>query len=343
MKGVILAGGTASRLYPLTKITNKHLLPVYNKPMIYYPIESLIKAGIKDIMIVSGRGHAGDFLELLGSGQKFGAHFSYAVQEKPGGIAQALDLAKDFVDNDKVVVYLGDNILQDDISDAVNEFKQVTMGARIFVKKVENPEAYGVAIMNGDKIENIIEKSEKFVSDMAVVGVYMYDNQVWDIIKTLKPSGRGELEITDVNNFYIKQGTMNYSILKGWWGDCGESIDTWLQANNLVAETNNKKIISKSSMQIIKDTAHEVIKETLRIIREDAPQIVKEEYNDLNKVENTTAPKNKKEILPENLKPNLNEDLKNIYHKPLLDKNMPSIDDIKILPAIDDLDQYYAE
>jgi glucose-1-phosphate thymidylyltransferase len=337
MKGVILAGGTASRLYPLTKITNKHLLPVYNKPMIYYPIESLIKAGIKDIMIVSGKGHAGDFLELLGSGQKFGARFSYAVQEEPGGIAQALDLTKDFVDNDKVVVYLGDNILQDDISDAVNEFKQVTMGARIFVKKVENPEAYGVATMNGDKIENIIEKPEKFVSDMAVVGVYMYDNQVWDIIKTLKPSGRGELEITDVNNFYIKQGTMNYSTLKGWWGDCGESIDTWLQANNLVAETNNQRIISKSSMQIIKDTAHEVIKETLRIIREDAPQIVKEEYNDLKETEV------KKEILPEDLKPNLNKDSKNIYQRPLLDENVPSMDDMEVLPPINDLEDYYAK
>jgi glucose-1-phosphate thymidylyltransferase len=332
MKGVILAGGTASRLYPLTKITNKHLLPVYNKPMIYYPIESLVKAGIKDIMIVSGKGHAGDFLELLGSGQKFGARFSYAVQEEAGGIAQALDLTRDFVDGDKVVVYLGDNILQDDITDAVNEFKQVTMGARIFLKKVEKPEAYGVATVKDDKIENIIEKPEKFVSDLAVVGVYMYDNQVWDIIKTLKPSGRGELEITDVNNFYIKQGTMNYSTLKGWWGDCGESIDTWLQANNLVAETNNQRIISKSSMQIIKDTAHEVIKETLRIIKEDAPKIVKEEYQDLEE---------KKEIFPEDLKPI--KESQDTYQRPLLniDENSPVIDDMEVLPN-DDLDEYYA-
>lgn len=343
MKGVILAGGTASRLYPLTKITNKHLLPVYNKPMIYYPIESLIKAGIKDIMIVSGKGHAGDFLELLGSGQKFGARFSYAVQEEAGGIAQALDLTRDFVDNEKVVVYLGDNILQDDINDAVNEFKQVTMGARIFLKKVEKPEAYGVATINGDKIENIVEKPEKFISDMAVVGVYMYDNQVWDIIKTLKPSGRGELEITDVNNFYVKQGTMNYSVLKGWWGDCGESIDTWLQANNLVAETNNQRIISKSSMQIIKDTAHEVIKETLRIIREDASQIVKEEYNSLDKTKNNTNLENKKEILSKNSELNLNEDLKNIYHKPLLNEDIPSIDEMEVLPPLDDLDNYYSK
>jgi len=338
MKGVILAGGTGSRLDPLTKVTNKHLLPVYNKPMIYYPIESLIKAGIKDIMIVSGKGHAGDFLELLGSGQKFGANFSYAVQEEAGGIAQALGLAENFVDNEKVIVYLGDNILQDDINDAVEEFKQVTMGARIFVKKVENPEAYGVAIVNEDKIENIIEKPKKFISDLAVIGVYMYDNQVWDIIKTLKPSGRGELEITDVNNFYIKQGTMNHSVLKGWWGDCGESIDTWLQANNLVAETNNQRIISKSSMQIIKDTAHEVIKETLRIIKEDTPQIVKQEYNNLEKNQPT-------EIFPADLKSkSLEKKAKNIYHKPLLEKDLPSIDDMEIPPRDDSdaLEDYYS-
>ena len=335
MKGVILAGGTGSRLDPLTKVTNKHLLPVYNKPMIYYPIESLVKAGIKDIMIVSGKGHAGDFLELLGSGQKFGARFSYAVQEEAGGIAQALDLARDFVDNEKVVVYLADNILQDNIIDAVNEFKQVTMGARIFLKKVKNPEAFGVALINDqNKIESIIEKPQKPISDLAVIGVYMYDNQVWDIIKTLKPSGRGELEITDVNNFYIKQGTMSYSTLNGWWGDCGESIDTWLQANNLVAETNNQRVISESSMQIIKDTAHEVIKETLKIIREDAPQIVKEEYNDLEKI------KEKKEIFPEDLKPN--KESKDIYQRPLLDETIPLIDDMEVLPN-DDLDEYYSK
>jgi len=339
MKGVILAGGTGSRLDPLTKVTNKHLLPVYNKPMIYYPIESLIKAGIKDIMIVSGKGHAGDFLELLGSGQKFGARFSYAVQEEAGGIAQALNLARNFVDNEKVIVYLGDNILQDDITEAVEKFKQVTMGARIFLKKVENPEAYGVALINDkNKIQNIIEKPKKFVSDMAVVGVYMYDNQVWDIIKTLKPSGRGELEITDVNNFYIKQGTMHYSILKGWWGDCGESIDTWLQANNLVAQTNNQKVISKSSMQIIKDTAHEVIKETLKIIREDAPQIVQKEYENLNKIK-----MEQKEIFPNNLKLESNQNSKNIYHKPLLDENQPPMEDIEILPNDIDLDEYYSK
>ena len=290
MKGVILAGGSGSRLHPLTKVTNKHLLPVYNKPMIYYPIESLIKAGIKDIMIVSGKGHAGDFLELLGSGKKFNAHFSYAVQEESGGIAQALGLTEDFVDNEKVVVYLGDNILQDDIIDVVEEFKQVTMGAKIFLKKVENPCSYGVAKINGDKIEEIIEKPKKFISDLAVVGVYMYDNQVWDVIKTLKPSKRGELEITDVNNFYVKQGTMSYSILKGWWGDCGESIDTWLQANNLVAENNDQKIISKTATQIIKDTTRKVVKETLKIIKQETPKIVKDEYTNISKQKSESEP-----------------------------------------------------
>ncbi len=331
MKGVILAGGTGSRLDPLTRVTNKHLLPVYNKPMIYYPIESMIAAGIKDIMIVSGKGHAGDFLELLGSGQKFGAHFSYAVQEKAGGIAQALSLAESFVDNDKVVVYLGDNILQDSIKEAVEEFKHITMGAKIFLKKVENPEAYGVANIDEGKITKIVEKPQQFISNLAVVGVYLYDNQVWDIIKTLKPSGRGELEITDVNNFYIQQGTMTYSVLKGWWGDCGESIDTWLQANNLVAETNNQRIISKSSMQIIKDTAHEVIKETLRIIREDTPQIVEKEYKNLKQ-------------RPKSFNSNPPKTLKNIYNKPLLEDDARTLNSTHSLKNDnnDELEEYYA-
>ncbi|MCD4705321.1 NTP transferase domain-containing protein [bacterium] len=277
MKGVILAGGTASRLHPLTKVTNKHLLPVYNKPMIYYPIESLVKAGIKEIMIVSGKGHAGGFLELLGSGEKFGAQISYAVQEEAGGIAQALGLTEKFVDNDKVVVYLGDNILQDDINSAVDEFKKVTMGSRIFLKQVDNPSSYGVAEVKNDVIVNIIEKPQKFISNLAVIGVYMYDNQVWDVIKTLKPSGRGELEITDVNNFYIQQGTMKYDILKGWWGDCGESIDTWLAANNLVAQHESGKIMTESSYQLVKNTTQEVIKEALKILKEETPKIVREE------------------------------------------------------------------
>ena len=331
MKGVILAGGGGSRLYPLTKITNKHLLPVYNKPMIYYPIEALVKAGIKNIMIVSGKGHAGQFLELLGSGKEFGANISYAVQEEAGGIAQALGLTERFVDNEKVVVYLGDNILQDDISEAINEFKETTMGAKIFLKKVENPSSYGVAEIDNNKIKQIIEKPKKFISDLAVIGVYMYDNQVWDIIKTLKPSNRGELEITDVNNFYIEQGTMTYSMLKGWWGDCGESIDTWLQANNLVAENNNQIVISKASTQIIKDTAKEVVKETLKIIKQETPKIVKEEYEDLNL-----------NIDKSDVKVNPNTDESSVgVDKTNFDEEIPIINNTK--PEETSIEDYYAE
>lgn len=265
MKGIILAGGTGSRLFPLTKITNKHLLPIYNKPMIYYPIESLIKAEIKDIMIISGKGHVGQFLELLGSGHEFGAKFSYAVQEEAGGIAQALSLAQDFADNERVVVYLGDNILQDDISSAIKEFKGTPIGAKIFLKSVKNPSSYGIARINGDKIEEIIEKPNEFISDLAVVGVYLYDNQVWDVIKTLKPSGRGELEITDVNNFYVKQGTMSYNVLNGWWGDGGESIDSWLEANNLVAGLNNNIQIPEIDEKIIQNFSNKIIEQTLQM------------------------------------------------------------------------------
>lgn len=233
MKGIILAGGMATRLRPLTKVTNKHLLPVYNKPMIYYPIETLVNAGIKDIMIVSGKGHAGHFLELLRSGKDFGARFSYGVQEEPGGIAQALSLCDDFADNDKIVVMLGDNILEDEIGKAVKDFKAQEKGAKVFLKEVDNPKSFGIAEVEGDKIINIVEKPEEPKSNLAVIGLYMFDNQVWDIIKTLKPSGRGELEITDVNNFYVQQGTMTFSQLKGWWGDGGESYDSLLEAGIL--------------------------------------------------------------------------------------------------------------
>lgn len=238
MKGIILAGGTGSRLAPLTKVTNKHLLPVYDRPMIYFPIETLTKAGIKDIMIVSGKGHAGQFLELLQSGNQFGAHFSYAVQEEAGGIAQALSLCEDFGDSEKIVVMLGDNILEDDIAAAVKEFKEQQKGAKIFLKEVENPSSFGVAEIEGDKIISIIEKPQEPKSNLAVVGLYMYDSQVWDVIKTLKPSGRGELEITDVNNFYVEKGEMSFSVLSGWWGDGGESFDSLLRAANLVSKRN---------------------------------------------------------------------------------------------------------
>ncbi|MDX9893273.1 MAG: sugar phosphate nucleotidyltransferase [Patescibacteria group bacterium] len=236
MKGIILAGGTGSRLDPLTRVTNKHLLPVYNKPMIYYPIATLVKAGIKDIMIVSGKGHAGQFLELLKSGKEFGARFSYAVQEEAGGIAQALSLCNDFADNEKIVVMLGDNILEDDIGKAARDFDNQASGAKIFLKEVANPKSFGVAEINGAKITSIEEKPENPKSNLAVIGVYMYDAQVWEAVKNLKPSGRGELEITDVNNFYVSKEEMTFEILKGWWGDGGESFDSLLQAGNLAAQ-----------------------------------------------------------------------------------------------------------
>jgi len=236
MKGIILAGGTGSRLNPLTKVTNKHLLPIYNKPMIYYPLQTLVDAGIKDIMIVSGKGHAGHFLELLKSGEEFGARLSYGVQEEAGGIAQALGLCEDFADREKIVVILGDNIFEKNIAGkAVEDFEKQEKGAKIFLKKVEDPQRFGVAEISGDKILGIEEKPQNPKGNLAVVGLYMYDDQVWDIIRTLKPSGRGELEITDVNNFYINQNTMTYEIFDGWWTDAG-TFDSLLKANNLVAK-----------------------------------------------------------------------------------------------------------
>lgn len=241
MKGIILAGGTGSRLDPLTRVTNKHLLPVYNKPMIYYPIQTLVEAGITEIMIVSGKGHAGHFLELLRSGKEFGAKFSYGVQEEAGGIAQALGLCEDFADSGKIVVILGDNILEDSIREAVEDFDRQKSGAKIFLKEVPNPKSFGVAEIRGEKIADIEEKPQNPKTNLAVIGVYMYDNRVWEAIKTLRPSKRGELEITDVNNFYVKKGEMTFSLLRGWWGDCGESFDSYLKAMNLVAQKLNKR------------------------------------------------------------------------------------------------------
>ncbi|MDO8559524.1 MAG: sugar phosphate nucleotidyltransferase [bacterium] len=235
MKGIILAGGTGTRLRPLTLVTNKHLLPVYDRPMIYYPIQTLTQAGITDIMIVSGKGHAGGFLELLQSGAQFNAKFSYGVQDLAGGIAQALALCEDFADRGPVAVILGDNILYDDISPAIKDFRNQKRGAKIFLKEVENPRSFGVAEVSGAKIVSIVEKPVQPKSNLAVIGLYCYDGQVWDAVKQLKPSARGELEITDVNNFYVKQGTMTYEVLKGWWGDGGESFDSLLQAGVLAA------------------------------------------------------------------------------------------------------------
>ena len=240
LKGIILAGGLGKRLWPLTKITNKHLLPVYDKPMIYYPLTLLVGAGIKDILIVTGGNHAGEFLRLLGDGQAFGlTHINYTYQEGEGGIAQALGLARHFAGGKKSVVVLGDNILEDSVKTYVDHFRKQKAGARILLKQVEDPERFGVASLRGGKINSIEEKPKKPKSNFAVTGVYMYDAQVFDIIRTLKPSGRGELEITDVNNAYIQKKQMEYDVLKGWWTDSG-TIDSLLRANQLVAQKARK-------------------------------------------------------------------------------------------------------
>ena len=238
MKGVVLAGGLGTRLYPLTKVTNKHLLPVYDRPMVYYPIQTLVDAGITDILLVTGGNSAGDFLRLIGNGKDFGlSHINYTYQEGEGGIAAALALAEHFAEEDPIVVILGDNILEKGIGEAVKEFKKQERGAKILLKEVPDPERFGVPHIKDGKVVRIDEKPKKPASQYAVIGVYMYDDQVFDIIRTLKPSNRGELEITDVNNAYIKQGTMTYAVVDGWWADAGTSFDSLLKAaNRLVAE-----------------------------------------------------------------------------------------------------------
>ena len=243
MKGLVLAGGLGSRLHPLTKITNKHLLPVYDRPMIFYPLQTLINAGIRDIMIVTGGNNAGDFLRLLGNGKEFGlSHLNYTYQEREGGIAEALGLAEHFAEGEKIVVVLGDNIIEWNIVSAVTEFKRQKAGARIIIKRVKNPKDYGVAELKGNKIIRIVEKPKRPKSNYAVLGIYMYDNQVFEIIRTLRPSRRGELEITDVNNAYIGRDSLTYSILEGYWADAGASIDALLEANKFVAKHGaNKK------------------------------------------------------------------------------------------------------
>lgn len=235
MKGVVLAGGTGSRLFPLTKITNKHLLPVYDKPMIYYPIETLVDAGINEILIVTGGRNSGDFLRLLGNGKQFGAHLNYTYQEGEGGIAEALGLAEHFAHGDRVCVVLGDNIIEGSIREAADEFRAQDSGARILLKQVPDAERFGVAEVVGNRIVGIEEKPRLPKSHFAVTGYYMYDPSVFDKIHTLKPSDRGELEITDVNNAYIREGTMTFSYLSGWWTDAG-TFDSLLRATNLVAD-----------------------------------------------------------------------------------------------------------
>jgi len=237
MKGIVLAGGTGSRLFPLTKITNKHLLPIYDKPMIYYPIQTLVDAGISDIMVVTGGKNSGDFLRLLANGKQFGLkHIAYTYQEGEGGIAEALGLCEHFADGQPICVVLGDNIVEKSIRAAADSFRLQESGARILLKEVPDAERFGVAEFRGDHIVGIEEKPAHPKSSYAVTGIYMYDATVFDKIKTCKPSHRNELEITDVNNAYIREGTMTFSFLDGWWTDAG-TFDSLLRAANLVKQT----------------------------------------------------------------------------------------------------------
>jgi glucose-1-phosphate thymidylyltransferase len=237
MKGVILAGGTGSRLLPLTKVTNKHLLPVYNKPMIYYPIECMVHAGIEEVLLVTGGNNAGDFVRLLGNGREFGLkNLNYTYQDGAGGIAQALGLAEHFVEGESMCLILGDNILEYAIKKQCNKFRHQGAGAKILLSQVQNPKAYGVAEMDGDKVVKIVEKPTDPKSNWAVIGVYFYDGKVFDIVKALKPSARNELEITDVNNAYIERGEMTADKVDGMWADAGENIDFYLKACNTIAQ-----------------------------------------------------------------------------------------------------------
>ncbi len=242
MKGVVLAGGLGTRLRPLTSITNKHLLPVYDRPMIFYPLQTLADAGIKDVMVVTGGFSAGSFMQLLGDGKEFGFNsLNYAYQTGEGGIAEAIGLAKAFIGNDKFVVVLGDNILENSIIDYVSSFAEQKEGARILYKRVSDPRDYGVAEIVDGKVISIVEKPENPVSDFAVIGVYMYDSSAFEIIENLKPSGRGELEVTDLNNAYIQRSQLQANEITGWWSDCGANIDNLLEANNLAAEISKRK------------------------------------------------------------------------------------------------------
>ena len=244
MKGVVLAGGLGSRLRPLTAVTNKHLLPVYDRPMIYYPIQTLVNAGITDIMIVTGGNSAGDFLKLLGNGKAFGLkHLNYTYQEGEGGIAEALSLVEHFAAKEAICVVLGDNIIEGNVTAAVRAYREQGRGAKIILKKVPDPERFGVPELNGNKVLRIEEKPAAPKSAYAVIGIYMYDGEVFDIIRTLKPSGRGELEITDVNNAYIQREEMTWEELAGWWTDAG-TFESLLRASNLVAETGANKLES---------------------------------------------------------------------------------------------------
>ena len=251
MKGIVLAGGLGTRLHPLTKITNKHLLPVYNRPVIHYPIRTLVEAGMQEILVVTGGNNAGDFLRLLGNGKEFGLkHLDYTYQEGEGGIAAALSLAEYFAEDDLICVILGDNLFEQSFANSAADFVRRAKGAKIHLKRVENPQRFGVPVIDGDRILKIEEKPKKPQSDFAVTGLYMYDPTVFQIIKTLKPSGRGELEITDVNNAYIEQGAMTYEAIEGWWSDAG-TFDSLLRANILIASQTegNPEEMSQEALQ----------------------------------------------------------------------------------------------
>jgi glucose-1-phosphate thymidylyltransferase len=250
VKGVVLAGGLGTRLRPLTSVTNKHLLPVYDQPMIYYPIQTLVNAGITDIMIVTGGNSAGDFLKLLGNGKAFGLkHLNYTYQEGEGGIAEALALVEHFAAGESVCVVLGDNIIEGNIAEAARAYKEQGRGAKIILKRVPDPERFGVPELDGKNVISIEEKPAKPKSEYAVIGIYMYDENVYDIIRTLKPSGRGELEITDVNNAYIRRDEMTWQELEGWWTDAG-TFESLLRASSLVAETGANKLETKRATEI---------------------------------------------------------------------------------------------
>ena len=249
MKGVVLAGGTGSRLSPLTKVTNKHLLPICDKPMVYYPIQTLVNAGIEEILLVTGGNNAGDFLRLLGNGRDFGLkHLNYTYQEGNGGIAEALGLAEYFAAGQKICVILGDNIIENNICRTVQNFREEKDGAKILLKEVDDAGRFGVAEVRDNRVLNIEEKPNSPKSNYAVTGIYLYDSTVFQKIKRLSPSGRGELEITDVNNFYIEEGKLTYEMLHGWWTDAG-TFDSLLRANNLVAQTGANKMDGHSSMR----------------------------------------------------------------------------------------------
>jgi glucose-1-phosphate thymidylyltransferase len=251
MKGIVLAGGLGSRLNPLTKVTNKHLLPVFDKPMIYYPIQTLVNAGIRDILVVTGGKNAGEFLRLLGNGKDFGLkHVNYTYQEGEGGIAQALGLAEFFADGEPICVVLGDNIIENNVCHAADAFRKQGKGAKIILKQVTDADRFGVAEVKGDRIVGIEEKPKRPKSDLAVIGIYFYDGTVFEKIRRLKPSGRGELEITDVNNFYIEEGALTYDKLEGWWTDAG-TFESLLRANNLVAETGANKMSPDREPQLV--------------------------------------------------------------------------------------------